>query len=101
MINPLDFFKKKKAEPLPEPSLPAPIEEPAPLPEDLERFRMDRPAPAFREPPVPAPRFASQEFPSETPREEYRMSGDKIELILQKLDTIDARLKLLEEKMRR
>lgn len=92
--------KKKEEEPLP------PVED-RELPEDLERFRMERTQlPAPEPPPERAPmrEFESREFESvprieEPPKE--RESSDKIELIIQKLETIDARLKLIEERLRR
>ncbi len=73
--------------------LPADVE--TSLPEDLERFRVKReelPTPPFGPPPEPI-----------APSTEARNLGtdDKIELILQKLDTIDTRLKLIEERMKR
>jgi len=74
------FRKKKKEEPLP--VLPAP---PPTLPEDLERFRV-----------TPESSFGR---PSELA--ETKETGDKTELILQKLETIDARLRFIEEKLRR
>lgn len=77
----LDRFRRKKKEEVILPSLP----EPPTLPEDLERFR-PRLEPSFEKPP---------ELP------EFKESGDKIELILQKLETIDARLRFIEEKLKR
>lgn len=79
-----DRFRKKKKE---EVRIPADI--PTSLPEDLERFRV-------RPPEIPRTEFYDK--PLEVPRPE---EGDKIELILQKLDTIDTRLKLIEEKIKR
>jgi len=76
-------FKKKKDE---EESLPAPMEASPDLPEDLERFR------------IKTPEMRSPEHRTDYPE---RTSGDKIELILQKLETIDARLRLIEEKIKR
>lgn len=94
-------FRKKK-----EDDIPMPIEE---LPEDLERFRMKPPEARLPEikpveirpetrtdyPEVPTYGKSVEELVSE------RTSGDKIELILQKLETIDARLRLIEEKTKR
>jgi hypothetical protein len=90
-------FRKKKDEEIP---LPAPIEA-ADLPEDLERFRIRTPearAPEVRtDYPVPEVPYGKsvEQLVSE------RTEGDKIELILQKLETIDARLRLIEEKIKR
>jgi hypothetical protein len=88
-------FRKKKEEI----SLPAPIET-AELPEDLERFRMKPPEAKLEtrtDYPVPELPYGKsvEELVSE------RTEGDKIELILQKLETIDARLRLIEEKIKR
>ena len=119
----LNIFKKKKEEPPPETY---PTEET--LPEDLEKFRAEReeatraqfPTPAPTEP-TPAevppggyPSMAEPAGPTEapfpavetTPRIEVRpepkpeTTMPKEDLILQKLDTIDTRLKLIEEKMK-
>ncbi len=65
-----------------------------PLPEDLERFRMrnTEPIPEPRESyPRPLDLVSATERGIET--------QDKMDLILQKLETIDVRLKLLEEKL--
>ena len=78
----LDRFRKKKEE------VRIPADIPTGLPEDLERFRV-------RGPEIPRAEFYDK--PLEIPKAE----GDKIELILQKLDTIDTRLKLIEEKIKR
>ncbi len=75
-----DRFRKKKKEK--EVSLPVPTK----LPEDLERFRVRE----RYEPSLP---------PVETPKVIPKSMDDKIELILQKLETIDARLRLLEERL--
>ena len=74
------------------------------LPEDLERFRVRRgPEPV----PEPAPVIAPEPMP---PRPELPRVGppapvskenlDKDDMILQKLETIDARLRLIEEKLK-
>ena len=90
------FRKKKEDEPLN-----APIDTPAELPEDLERFRMK--PPEVRTPEVktdyPVPELNYGKTVEDLVAE--RTSGDKIELILQKLETIDARLRLIEEKIKR
>ncbi len=63
------------------------------LPEDLERFRTrNEPLMPMREN-YPSPMDMMGEAKKEV------QSGDKIDLILQKLETIDVRLKLLEEKL--
>lgn len=64
-----------------------PTEVTATLPEDLERFRA-------REPESPQ---RPMDFVGGT--EKAIESKDKMDLILQKLETIDVRLKLLEEKL--
>ena len=79
----LDRFKKKKEE------VRIPEDIPESLPEDLERFRVGAPE---------IPRTEFYDKPLEVPK---TIEGDKIELILQKLDTIDTRLKLIEEKIKR
>jgi hypothetical protein len=48
--------------------------------------------------PLPPQRPAPVEEPDPIER---TVSGDRIDMILQKLETIDTRLKLIEEKMRR
>ncbi|MFQ6020610.1 MAG: hypothetical protein ACE5J4_01155 [Candidatus Aenigmatarchaeota archaeon] len=103
----LDIFKKKKKEvPLPEEVISEP------LPEDLERFRMrrepEREYPSMVPPPEPLPEYGR---PVELPRPEFRApepvaptpapAADRIEMILQKLETIDTRLKLIEERLSR
>ena len=67
------------------------------LPEDLERFKLKGPfeemlaeKPAAKEP-RPEPR---------TQRREVREEND-LELVLSKLDVIDARLRVIEEKLKR
>jgi hypothetical protein len=90
-------FRKKKEDDIP---LPASMEAGPDLPEDLERFRVKTPeirppATDYPVPEVPPYGKSVEELVSE------RTSGDKIELILQKLETIDARLRLIEEKIKR
>jgi hypothetical protein len=71
-----------------------PEEVTSPLPEDLERFRTREPEPTVtpRENyPKPTDFFGEPEKKTE--------GQDKIDLVLQKLETIDVRLKLLEEKL--
>lgn len=77
-------FRKNKDE---EEEAGFPSEVTTPLPEDLERFRVrDDFAP-----PKPIDLVGQTEKTIE--------SKDKMDLILQKLETIDVRLKLLEEKL--
>jgi len=76
--------RKKKEE------IELPPEIPTALPEDLERFKI---------------RPESREYPSlpfeKTPEPIARSENDKIELIIQKLETIDARLRFIEERLKR
>jgi len=83
----LDRFKRKKKEE----EVVLPVET---LPSDLERFRVSR------EPPVAGYPRAELPRPPEIgpPVAETR---DRIELVLQKLDTIDARLRWIEERLMR
>ena len=107
-----NFLKKKREVHLPSEVLPEEA-----LPEELERFRVRRseevPAPSFAEPAPTTSEYA--ELPSygedvaiETPQPTLpdspptsNVSEHRIELILQKLETIDTRLKLIEERLRR
>jgi hypothetical protein len=82
-----EFLKKKKVK---EDDFPSEISE---LPDDLERFRRDI------EPPMPASRYPKPLDFSEEPIAKKVETQDKTDLILQKLETIDVRLKLLEEKL--
>lgn len=96
-----DRFRKNKKNDI----LPESLETTSDLPEDLERFRMRPPEARLPEAkpevrndyPVPEVPYGKtvEDLVSE------RTQGDKIELILQKLETIDARLRLMEEKMRK
>ena len=107
----LDRFKKKEEVPLPTEYIPEER-----LPEELQRFRMQKP------PPVPEVQVStSEEYPSgtslpiyaETPElpmpptptlpepEKREGNFDRIDMILQRLETIDTRLKLIEERLRR
>ena len=88
------FRKKKKEEKILDPDHPG-------LPEDLEVFRrpvsFDRPIQLLeREQP-------SRPLPPESTEPSHSTHNPKhsTELILQKLDTIDARLKFIEEKLKR
>ena len=104
----LDLFKKKE-KPVSLPTQYIPEEH---LPDELQRFRR-RP---ISEIPTPSPGPTSysenrytEPFPSlptvplaePTPTPTETTSGNKMDLILQKLETIDTRLKLLEERLRR
>lgn len=91
-----DRFRKKKED------LPTNIEN-VELPEDLERFRLKPPEAKLPEP-VPEVKPDYPELSYGKSVEELvaeRVEGNKIELILQKLETIDARLRLIEEKLKR
>jgi hypothetical protein len=66
----------------------------SPLPEDLERFRTREPEPVI--PPRESYQRPTDFFGEPEKKTENQ---DKIDLILQKLETIDVRLKLLEEKL--
>jgi len=79
--------RKKKEEEFPE-------EVTAPLPEDLERFRVREP-----EPVPPARESYPRPLDLVGATERKIEAEDKMDLILQKLETIDVRLKLLEEKL--
>ncbi len=82
----LDKFKRKKEEV----RLPADIGDSGPdLPEGLERFRATQPD---------FPRTEFYDKPLEVPKADQ---VEKIDLVIQKLDTIDTRLKLIEEKIKR
>jgi hypothetical protein len=81
--------KKKKEEEFPEEIISS-----EPLPEDLERFRMREPGPALQ----PKENYPGPMGLVKTTEKEIE-SEDKMDLILQKLETIDVRLKLLEEKL--
>lgn len=101
MKFPNPFRKKKKPAAIPPETVP-----PTRLPEELETFRVGPtpiPGPAgeprFREYPT-APPIGPRPIERPAPKPEER-PGDRIEMILQKLETIDARLKLIEERLRR
>ncbi|MEM5772031.1 MAG: hypothetical protein QXF15_02045 [Candidatus Aenigmatarchaeota archaeon] len=90
-----NFLKKKKGEEY--------VSKPITLPEDLEKFRIGEIRKEIHEekeilhPPSLEPIEMSKSYEiKEKPKTE---NYDKIELILQKLETIDARLKLIEEKL--
>jgi len=71
-----------------------PEEVTTPLPEDLERFKVREPEPL---PPVRENYPRPMDLVGAT--EKRIETQDKMDLILQKLETIDVRLKLLEEKL--
>ena len=82
----LDRFKKKKQEV----RLPTeiPMDIPSTLPEDLEKFKL----------PQPESRTDFYDKPLEIPKADQI---EKIDMVLEKLETIDTRLKLIEEKIKR
>lgn len=86
----LDRFRKKKKEEIP--ALPS---QSTPLPQDLERFRT--PATSFDRP-IQVP---ERPAPFQSPVPEPPVPSDRAELIIQKLDTIDARLRFIEEKLKK
>ena len=82
----LDRFKKKNEEV----RLPEEITDTGPqLPSDLERFRTPEPS---------TPRTEFYDKPLEVPKADHI---EKIDMVLEKLETIDTRLKLIEEKIKR
>lgn len=89
----MDVFKRKREIELPLPSefAPGPSAR-TELPSDLEPFRMTSPYPT---PPPPEPAFRPI-TPVAPPA-----PTDKLDLIISKLETIDARLRVLEEKIER
>jgi hypothetical protein len=100
----LDVFNvfKKKNENISEPE----FRRSSSLPEDLERFRVKRypaPSPEPEYPSVPEPQFRAPEQMIEPAPEVKTVTGeiDKMDLILQRLETIDTRLKLIEERTRK
>jgi hypothetical protein len=104
----LDMFKKKKEDEIPFPE-PMPIETASGLPDDLERFRMrpmEQKIPEIRtdRPIEPRSDYAVPELAPSKSVEDLvaeRTQVNKIDLILQKLETIDARLRLMEEKSKK
>ncbi len=103
----LDVLKKKK----PEPDEDFPKSEPRrDFPEDFEQFKL--PPPKIEEKPSPFERaekitekaeepFVPSDILSKTTSEvKHEKNSDKLELILSKLETIDARLRLIEEKLK-
>ncbi len=105
------ILKKKDDSDIEEPS-----RIPSSLPEDLEQFKLNSPAieekPSPFEPREPAelPRpdlqkkeesFLPEDILSRNIVKQPEQKSDRLELILSKLETIDTRLKLIEEKMRK
>jgi len=105
------LFKKKEEEEI-SPELTKPVQEN--LPSDLEQFKVEKAEPTFTPQPVTrssieerysgdVPQRMSEPAPitrtpiAETPEKPV---GDRIDMILQKLETIDTRLKLIEERMK-
>lgn len=86
MFNFIKRFFKRKEEPLP-----LPPAEPS-LPQEFEKFRVSNVREPVIEQSSPAPIRATEEFGE-------RNEMDRYELILQRLETIDTRLKLIEEKL--
>jgi hypothetical protein len=95
------FGKKKKEETAEAEAPPVPEEEVGErfLPEDLEKFKLKGPfEEAMEKQPVPVqplPRFSARTQPAEGKKE-----GDN-EMVLARLDAIEARLKVVEEKLKR
>ena len=92
-----------------------PAETPMPtksLPDDLEKFRMERTEPKpigatvtptaaeERYGTIPERQPLAPEPVTPKPTPAPATSGDRIDMILQKLETIDTRLKLIEERMK-
>ena len=79
-----------------------------PLPTDLERFRVRKGPIAEPERMSPSPYQGEEQMPPRpglpkvgpTPKPEVKQILEKDDMILQKLETIDARLRLIEEKLR-
>lgn len=73
------------------------------FPEELEKFKLKGPFEEAMEgqpaAPPSLPRFSAATRPQ--PREAEPKKGDDTELILAKLDAIDARLRVIEEKLKR
>jgi len=93
-------FIRKRDEKSEEMDIPRPIGE-SYLPEELERFKLpERPEiTPIREPIEIGPKTLPPTVRETVPSVDTRPL-DKTELILQKLETIDARLKLIEERMK-
>jgi hypothetical protein len=103
-----DRFRKKKSDEVSFPE-PMPMERNMGLPEDLERFRVrpveqtlpDRMPERLQEPrnDYPVPELPPSKSVDDLVAE--RTQVNKIDLILQKLETIDTRLRLMEEKTKK
>ena len=101
----LDIFKRKERRlgevrlPEPRPSF-ASTEQYQRLPEELESFRVQREP--VQELPSPQPTSSYDlPMPSTEVQQPHTSDTNKMDLILQKLETIDIRLKLLEERIKR
>ncbi|MDD5416424.1 MAG: hypothetical protein PHU12_00430 [Candidatus Aenigmarchaeota archaeon] len=92
-----DIFKKfKKKEET------GPVKDYSGLPDELERFKIKRypempPEPNYPSVPEPVFREVPKEMQPAAP--EVPKDMDKMDFVLQKLETIDTRLKLIEEKL--
>jgi len=104
------FSRKKKQEAVPIPTEHLPE---SALPEEFERFRIkEEPFPQHKifeekqiEEPFPKAEEKGEDILAKLENQPVQPqprieSSDKIELILQKLETIDARLKLIEERLK-
>lgn len=92
----IPFLKKKKKKHEEDEDID--VEEERPLPEELEHFRIERDFGNLET----KHREKSRERVRPEHHEHRGMTDEqKIELIIQKLETIDARLKLIEQKLER
>lgn len=102
MIVMFGFGKKKKVEQEAEPEL-EPEEDIGErlFPDELEKFKLKGPfEEAMEKPsgtPPPLPRFSAAAKKAPQPKE----AEDDIDMVLARLDAIEARLKVVEEKLRR
>ena len=96
-----DIFRKLKSKKVPEKMLETAR---TPLPSDLERFKIKRePLPV----PISPYQASAQQLPPrpglppiQAPESKPTQVLDKEDMILQKLETIDARLRLIEERIK-
>ncbi|MBU3896894.1 MAG: hypothetical protein KJ697_03090 [Nanoarchaeota archaeon] len=105
LLDIFNVFRKKQ-------EIVSELPQPSQLPDDFERFRVKRYPEAPPEPEYPSSDAARFNMPApeiETPQIEPAVKEepqeliqtDKIDLILQKLETIDTRLRLIEERTRK